>query len=224
MALLFKPQLVIFDFDGTLFDTHTSIAHCISRVFAVLAPESQPSLEDIQAIISTGAGLEDTFRILNPSPPQDLSQWITQYRAIYDKEGLPLITSFPGAEDILRILHQQGITAVISSNKGLKAIQTVVDQSGLDKFVNFIAADVPGIKRKPHVQSYEELIAPRFEGLDPTRVLVVGDTEADIQYARNIGAVAVWAKYGYGKQELVESMGPDFIIDGLKDIAKILPA
>jgi len=77
------PSLVIFDFDGTLFDTHASIAHCIAQTFSVMAPLPlpQPSPEAIMATISTGAGLEDTFRLLqaegNKAGMADLSPWVS---------------------------------------------------------------------------------------------------------------------------------------------------
>jgi len=51
------------------------------------------------------------------------------------------------------------------------------------------------------------------------RVLVIGDTEADVKYARAIGrrVKVVWARYGYGGEE-VRGLDPDFIIDGLADL------
>lgn len=59
--------------------------------------------------------------------------------------------------------------------------------------------------RKPDPGSWTMAIKPAFEqraevvGLQAEDVLVVGDTEADIRYAWNIGARSVWCSYGYGE-------------------------
>lgn len=71
-------------------------------------------------------------------------------------------------------------------------------------------------------------IKPAFEqragvgGLSAGDVLVVGDTEADIRYARNIGARSVWCSYGYGEQERCRELKPEFVVGGLEEVKGLL--
>ena len=75
-------------------------------------------------------------------------------------------------------------------------------------------------------------IKPALEQQTPTRAgiadlqaanaLVVGDTEADIKYAQNIGARSVWCSYGYGEQEKCRQLKPDFIVGSLDQVEDLL--
>ena len=52
----------------------------------------------------------------------------------------------------------------------------------------------------------------------PRRVLIVGDTEADILFAKNAGLRSCWASYGYGDEAVCKALAPEFI---LPDIARL---
>jgi len=140
------------------------------------------------------------------------------YRTIYSSEGLSKINPFPGAKQTLETLHRHSIPLVVSSNKGTEAILSVLKVWDMLKYIDFVAGDMPGVKRKPDPESYLKLIVPKF-GKGET-VYVIGDTLVDIQYARNIGAISVWAKYGYGKMEDVHSMNPLYTIECLSDLVE----
>jgi len=59
--------------------------------------------------------------------------------------------------------------------------------------------------------------------IDASSVLVVGDTEADIQFAANIGgAKSVWCRYGYGNRAECEKLMPSFTVDSLQEIEEII--
>jgi len=131
---------------------------------------------------------------------------------------------------------------VVVSNKGIKAVEAALRDAGVEELVEMVLGDMPGVPRKPNPKSYFEIIAPRFaigEGktygggddedkigrtseLGLNKVLVVGDTAADIQFAKNIGAVACWARYGYGKKEECERLGPDFVVDSLEEVQRLI--
>ncbi|KAF8247318.1 pyrophosphatase ppaX [Wilcoxina mikolae CBS 423.85] len=229
------PKLVVFDFDGTLFDTHTSIVHCMSRTFTHLSPpgtscNSHPSLEAIRAIITTGSGLSETFEALHAGPIPDMDHWITTYRSFYVSEGLALVAPFPYAEELLKRLKAKGIPLAIVSNKGIGALEAVLKHVKMEGMVDLLLGDMMGVKKKPDPMSFNEIIAPKFsqaEGLEngklnPKDVLVVGDTEADLLYAKNIGAAACWVRFGYGENEECEKLGPDFIVDSLEELGRHL--
>lgn len=87
----------------------------------------------------------------------------------------------------------------------------------------------PGATRKPDVGSFTDVLVPKMRGaglveevVDASEVLVVGDTVADIQFARNIGAKACWARYGYGERVECEELRPDFTIEALMDVIALI--
>lgn len=86
--------------------------------------------------------------------------------------------------------------------------------------------------RKPDPASWIKVVKPVFEqdtvmrvGLEDLHggdVLVVGDTEADIKYAQNIGAKSAWCSYGYGTRKRCMDLKPDFVVKGLDEVMALL--
>ncbi|WYZ36508.1 hypothetical protein EsH8_II_000014 [Colletotrichum jinshuiense] len=230
-----SPKLVIFDFDGTLFDTHQSISHCIKLTFDKLLPAEAPPKNEIQKMISSGAGLKETFATLHPTPSSfDEDEWTATYRSLYAEHGQPLIAPFPDAAELLRTLKARNIPVAIVSNKGVAAVETALERNGLGGLVptDLIVGDkTPGASRKPDTGSYVNVLVPALrahvvtDGFDQaTGVLVVGDTEADIRFATNIGggSKSVWCRYGYGDRANCEKLMPTFTVDSLKEVEAIV--
>ncbi|KAI2788081.1 hypothetical protein POX_f08467 [Penicillium oxalicum] len=230
--------LAIFDFDGTLFDTHESISHTIQLTFEALLPAlAPPSPAEVQRLIASGAGLSDTFSALHPSPSEFTAsvenQWIEKYRDLYATHGQLLIKTFPGAKDLLEALNEAAVPVAIVSNKGVTAVKTALERNGLVGLVpeNLIVGDkTPRAKRKPDPASYVDVLVPQlrthhgWNDIDPAQVLVVGDTVADIEFARNIGSKVCWCRYGYGDQGICEAAKPDFMVDSLTAVFDLIQA
>ncbi|KAJ3531912.1 hypothetical protein NM208_g371 [Fusarium decemcellulare] len=218
-------QLVIFDFDGTLFDTHQAISHSIKLTFDSLLPTSAPPETEIQKLIGSGMGLQDVLRAVHPTPNSfDENEWTSAYRQIYAEDGQPLVTAFPGAQHLL------SIPTSIISNKGVAAVVKALENSGIKDIVPeqlIIGDKTPGATRKPDPGSYVDVLVPALKArgvgnIDPSNILVVGDTEADVQFASNIGAKSVWCRFGYGDRATCESLKPDFTIDYLPEVENLV--
>lgn len=228
-------SLAIFDFDGTLFDTHESISQTIKLTFDALLPTHAPPQSEVHRLISSGAGLSDTFQALHPSPtdftPTVENEWIEKYRALYATHGQLLIKAFPGAKDLLAELNAHKVPIAIVSNKGVAAVKTALERNGLEGYVpeDLIIGDkTPGAKRKPDPASFVDVLVPVLRekyglgDVEPGSVLVVGDTVADVQFAKNIGSKVCWCRYGYGDREACENAGPDFVVDSLEEVVGIV--
>ncbi len=127
---------------------------------------------------------------------------------------------------------------VILSNKGIAAVDAVLAQAGMTAVVDLVLGDMPGVRKKPDPMAFVEIIAPWYaqstardgegpvvdsvEQLKPEEVLVVGDTVADIMFAKNVGAVACWARYGYGNVDECEKLRPDVVVDGLEEVSGLV--
>ncbi|KAK5788522.1 hypothetical protein VI817_009480 [Penicillium citrinum] len=227
--------LVIFDFDGTLFDTHESISQTIKLTFDALLPAQAPPQDSIHRLIASGAGLADTFKALHPDSaaftPAVETQWIDQYRTLYATHGQALVKAFPGAQTLLADLTSRQIPIAIVSNKGVAAVKTALERNGLTDAVpdDLIIGDkTPGAKRKPDPASFVDVLLPvlrekyGLSAVDPASVLVVGDTLADVQFARNIGSKVCWCRFGYGDPATCLAAGPDFVVDSLAEVVGIV--
>lgn len=227
------PDLVIFDFDGTLFDTHQAIAHSITKTFETLLPEHSPTQAEVQRLIGSGMGLQDALNTLHPAPGSfNEDEWTSTYRRIYNDEGQLLVNPFDGAQTLLELLKSRDIPTAIVSNKGVAAVATALRNHNLSDYIPeaFIVGDkTRGATRKPDTGSYVNVLVPALQGrglatsTDRLKVLVIGDTEADLRFASNItGAKSVWCRFGYGNQESCEKLQPDIIVDSLSQVEQLV--
>ena len=203
-------KVVIFDYDGTLFDTRPAIVHCIQRAFAACG-RPIPALEAVAGTVRTGLPLQETFFVLDKNLRAErtaLNEMVKTYRKIYLDEGAPLTKPFVGVRDALQDIHARGTKCVVVSNKGIAAIRQSLDQSQLSSFVDLVFGDEPGLPKKPDPAIVVDHILPRYAPLRREQMLVVGDTEIDILLAKRTGIACCWASYGYGETERCRRLSP----------------
>jgi phosphoglycolate phosphatase len=212
---------VIIDFDGTLFDTRRAISATLYETFAAYNVPP-PSRERVEALIGRGVNLEETLTHLMPQsvPAALLNEWVMTYRRIYNSgTGIRASTPFPGSRDALAELHAAGVPIVIASNKGEASVHAILTHFGMHDFVQLIIAARDAYPTKPDPRSYFDRIAPVLGTAASEHVLVAGDTDLDILYARRIGATACWAAYGYGDPDECRMLHPEFIAASPNEIA-----
>jgi len=217
---------VIFDYDGTLFDTRDAIAHCLRRAFEECG-WVLPGTERIAAAVTSGLPLQDTLISLDCALRADygaLNEIVIAYRRLYLDEGAGLLRPFAGVAEALGKLHAGGTRCAVVSNKGVAAVRRSFDENGLNLFVDVIFGDAPGLPKKPDPAVLTEHILPRFRQIEIQRILIVGDTEIDILFAKRSGACACWASYGYGDETRCRNLKPDYEISGIGAVPALVQA
>jgi phosphoglycolate phosphatase len=217
---------VIFDYDGTLFDTRSAIAHCMRRAFEECG-RPLPAGEQIVAAVKSGLPLQDTLIAIDPAlriHPAAVNGMVDVYRRLYLDEGTPLLQPFAGAADALRMLHAGGTKCAVVSNKGIAAVRRSLDENELSAFIEVIFGDAPGLPKKPDPAILTEHILPRFRRIETERILIVGDTEVDILFAKRSGAPACWASYGYGDVERCRRLEPEHEIASMSALPALVQA
>jgi len=213
-------KVVIFDYDGTLFDTRPAIMHCIARTFEECG-RAVPGANAVALSVQTGATLADTLLLLDAGLPRqdaELEELVATYRKLYRRHGARLARPFPGVTETLERLQHHGMTCAIVSNKGIEAIRMSLDEAGLEPLVDFVLGDEPGVPRKPDPAVMTDVILPRYAGTRREEILTVGDTELDILFARRAGMSSCWASYGYGDLEKCRNLAPDYEISGIEQL------
>jgi phosphoglycolate phosphatase len=219
-----KYKVIVFDYDGTLFDTRPAIFHCIQRAFAKCR-RPIPALEAVAGTVRTGLPLQETFFVLDKNLRAErtaLNEIIKTYRQIYLDESTPLSKPFAGVRDTLRDIHAIGAKCVVVSNKGIAAIRQSLDQNRLSSFVDVVFGDEPGLPKKPDPAILLDHILPRYAQLQREQTLVVGDTEIDILLARRTGIPCCWASYGYGETERCRALEPEHEISSIEELPALV--
>jgi phosphoglycolate phosphatase len=216
-------DLLIFDFDGTLCDTRAAIAHCLERALARYDRPIPPS-ERTARIVSKGLSLQETVVLLDPGlrgQSDAITELVGAYRSFYH-ESDPLITMVPGADIALRTLHARRAKCIVVSNKGVEAIHRSLDRFELTPFIDFVFGDEPGVPFKPDPALLTERIIPKFPQVAKARMLMIGDTEVDIQFAHASGIACCWAAYGFGDRQRCMALLPEYHIETIEELPEIV--
>ncbi len=183
-------DLIVFDWDGTLFDSTALIARCIQSACADLGV-AVPSDKDASYVI--GMGLIEALQHAAPGLARDRYPELGQrYRHHYFAKQHEIVL-FEGTLPMLHALkernHWLGV-ATGKSRQGLNEALTTVELHGL--FDATRTADETA--SKPHPRMLIELM--REFGAEPERTLMIGDTTHDLQLAQNAGVASIGVSYG----------------------------
>jgi len=183
-------DLIVFDWDGTLFDSTALIVKSMQAA-AVDLGLTPPSRERASYVI--GMGLVEA--LAHAMPGLDRSQYPAlgeRYRHHYfaSAHEVTLFEGVPALLQALKARHHWLAVATGKSRRGLNEALAAVSMERL--FDGTRTADETA--SKPHPQMLLELM--REFGAEPARTLMIGDTSHDLELARNAGCPAVAVTYG----------------------------
>jgi phosphoglycolate phosphatase len=187
-----KPfSLLVFDWDGTLMDSAARIVECV-RASAEDLGLNIPDDDSIRNII--GLGLSEAVTTLFPgSDEQRVDDVVERYRyhfLIKNQTPSPL---FPGAEELLQELEGRGYMLAIATGKGRAGLDRVLEHTGLGSFFHATRCADETLS-KPHPEMLLQIMDEL--GAEGKETIMIGDTEWDMQMARNAGAERVAVSYG----------------------------
>jgi len=183
-------DLIVFDWDGTLMDSAGVIAASIQAACCDLGL-AEPSEQAARHII--GLGLNDAIAHLLPAlPTADYPRMVERYRHHFlgKDQDIPL---FPGAERLVRDLHQAGFWLGVATGKSRRGLDRALDHTGLRAYFHSTRC-ADECFSKPHPEMLEQLMDEL--GATRQRTLMIGDTSHDLQMALNAGVPSLAVSYG----------------------------
>ena len=185
--------LVLFDFDGTLYDTFPGVSENLRHTLRVLGRDPMPV--DFDWRLAVGPPLEDIFsRLLNV--PEDLVPRACElYRANYPAVAAPLCRLFGGMEECLRRLSGAGIGLGVASSKHQRSIAETMGNAGVRSL--FSVSMGPSDEAPLLSKTAAILRAAETAGVPAYRILMVGDTWYDAEGALKAGMDFCAVSWGY---------------------------
>jgi phosphoglycolate phosphatase len=207
-------KLVIFDWDGTLFDSVGQIV--ASLQFAAQQFQQPLTDEDAKSII--GLGLPEVAQCLFPSVPELHADILQSYSAHYVAHSTG-DQWFDGVADMLRDLTEQGVHLAVATGKSRKGLDRVLEQTqSASLFAATRAASET--KSKPDPLMLSEILQQL--GVDASEAIMVGDTSYDLEMAKNIGMRRVGVTYGVHTPQVLQQYQPDYIADNVERLHEFL--
>ena len=209
-------DLIVFDWDGTLFDSTTLIARCIQAACTDLGIAA-PSDHDASYVI--GLGVKDALRHAAPSlPPERYRELGMRYGHHYFARQHELAL-FPGMAALLQGLKERNHLLAVATGKSRLGLNDAMNAVGLNGVFDATrAADETASKPDPLM--LRELMADL--GTKPERTLMIGDTTHDLQLASNAGTASVAVSYGAHDGEALAGLAPRHVAHSVVDLREWL--
>ena len=123
---------------------------------------------------------------------------------------------YAGISQLLRQLRAAGIQTAVVSNKPDPAVQKLTADYFQGLF-DLSLGEQPQIRRKPAPDMV--LKALKDLGLTPEQAVYIGDSEIDIQTAKNAGLDCISVTWGFRFKTFLEKHGARFLVDTPEEIA-----
>jgi phosphoglycolate phosphatase len=197
-------DLIVFDWDGTLMDSTSTIVKSIQSAARDLG---LPIPRDEQASHVIGLGLHEAMQAAMPGlEPSLYPKVVERYRYHYLTKD-PELVLFDGVREMLTELSQRGYFLAVATGKSRVGLNRALNAVGLlSLFHSTRCADETF--SKPHPAMLQELT--RELGQDLKRTVMIGDTTHDLLMANNAGAAAIAVEYGAHPVDQLQSCRPMF--------------
>lgn len=199
-------EAIFFDFDGTLAATVSDVI-ASWRAALDICGVSCPELVERFRI---GPPVEVQVRRLLPDCRDEelLKRLQETFKKHYDYSDFATTTAYDCALMLCKELAARGKKLYIATNKRWYSTRALTVKLGFMPWISGIYSPdiVPGMHMtKPEFLS----LAVRISGVDPSRCLMVGDTELDIEAGKAAGCASCAVTWGYGEADKVAAANPD---------------
>jgi phosphoglycolate phosphatase len=202
---------VLFDLDGTLTDSSEGIIGCALKAFEAYGIEF-PDKSVLRSII--GPPLKDSF--LRFGVPEDKTDAaVALYRKHYVPEGMLQNYPYPGIEEVLQKLKEQGYHLYVATSKPEFMAKEILDHFGLAKYFDIIGGALTDRERNQKSDVIAYLLGKIPE---KTKVIMVGDTKYDVLGAAAHRIPTVCVGWGFGEDEEMLDAGAVAIVQSMDEL------
>ena len=195
-------DLIVFDWDGTLMDSTSTIVKCIQGAARDLG---LPIPNDEAASHVIGLGLHEAMQAVMPNiEPALYPKMVERYRFHFLSKDHELVL-FGGVRDMLTELSHDGYFLAVATGKSRVGLNRALNAVGLLSLFDATRCADETFS-KPHPAMLQELT--RELGQDLKRTVMVGDTTHDLLMANNAGAAGIAVQYGAHPVDQLSACNP----------------
>jgi phosphoglycolate phosphatase len=211
-----EVRALIFDLDGTLIDSKLDLALAVNATLAELGREPLPH-EQIFSYVGRGAPALISQALGPAASEQDCMLGLEYFIKYYSAHKLDNTTLYPGVRETLDAL--KGMHMAVYTNKPVRVSRSIIEELGVSDHFRYVYGGNSFERKKPDPMGVESIL--RQFGAAPAQTMFVGDSEVDVQTARNSGTWVCGVTYGFGSHRLSE-YPPDLLVDNLLELVPYL--
>ncbi|MGB1547359.1 MAG: ChaB family protein [Alphaproteobacteria bacterium] len=222
LPVSFQRTTILFDVDGTLIDSVADLQGAFNKLLTA-AGHDPIEREDVLPLLKGHASdlVMGAFALRGETLSKTALEEKTKlFRQYYEYPEPQLTAPYAGVVETLNAMREAGLRLAVCSNKPQASAVRTLAMTGLDGYFEFVAGgDSFGGTKKPEAEhvlkTLEAVGATAEEGV------LVGDTDVDIEGARNAGIPHVFCGYGYSTLA-PDELGVEITIHAFDELMDVL--
>ncbi len=207
-------KAVLFDLDGTLFDSLglllSGYKHAVKELLGVETRD-----EDWMPLI--GLPLPEQMARLSEDKKDEL---VKVYRRFYAKHHDELLRIYPGARETVEELSRRGLLLGAVTSKKTSFARRGLEHFGVLGYFQAVVGEDEVTRHKPAADPV--LCALEMLDVKPDEALMIGDAPFDIQSAHAAGVRAAAVLWGAYTRDRLAETHPDFWLERMDDILPLV--
>ena len=207
---------ILFDFDGTVFDTVEGITRSVQ--YAANKQGLEPELAELRCF--AGPPLTDMFMEHFGFSRERAERAVCDFRERYVPIGLYESRAFPGMRELLEGLRAAGKRLAVATSKPQRLAEELLERERMRELFDVICGSTPGGNDDAKWQVLSRALEELGAGAESS--VLVGDTKYDVEGARRCGVKSIGVRYGYAAPGELEKAGADYIAEDLRELERLL--
>jgi phosphoglycolate phosphatase len=209
-------KALVFDLDGTLIDSKRDLVQSVNATLREMRRAELPD-ELVASYVGSGAPVLIS-RALGGTPAQDeLQRALKYFLAHYEAHKLDFTKAYPGVREALRELR--GVPMAVLTNKPVNISVSILEGLGLAEFFRTIYGGNSFATKKPDPLGAKTILQELR--ITAAQAAMVGDSEVDVQTARNADMISAIVNFGFGTHDR-SAYPADIYIDHMKQLVPLV--
>ena len=210
---------VVFDLDGTLLNTLDDLHAAVN---AALAAFQLPLRTKEEVRVFVGNGIAKLIeRAIGQKQHPHFDGVFAEFKRYYGEHCKDKTQPYAGIMPLLVELKKRGIATAVVSNKADFAVKILAEEYFQGLLLDAVGEnEAAGIRKKPAPDSL--LAVMDTVGAKKSETIYVGDSEVDIQTARNAGVPCICVTWGFKDREFLLANGAEILVDAPCEILHII--
>lgn len=213
-----RYQTAIFDMDGTILETLEDMCASVNVTMDHVGYPRR-TMDEVRRFVGNGAA--KLIERCMPAGAEDprYPAALEFYRAYYDAHAQIKTGPYPGIPELLNQLSREGVRLAVVSNKPDEAVRALTERYFPGVF-SVAIGNRDGWATKPAPDSVYE--AMRLLGARRESTVYVGDSDVDVDTARNAGLDSIIVTWGFRDEDFLRAHGAQHLAHNTDELYEML--
>lgn len=209
---------IVWDMDGTVLNTLIDLRDSVNYVLRKYnMPEH--TIEEYRRFFGSGIRYALECAVVDGTPSETIDEMLPIFKEHYDVHCLDNTCPYDGILDAMKKLKEKGYKMAIVSNKIDSAVKEL-NEKFFKEYVDVAIGETPGTKRKPAPDMVEQALNEL--GSSKEESIYIGDSEVDLQTARNSNLPCISVLWGFRDRDYLIEQGATTFAETPEELIQLL--